>query len=129
MYREAAAPTHPCPRCGVGLGSRRVLDASLEECTRCGGVFVPSALMPRVVDPLDLGGEILEVFPEGEPVEEVGVRYNKCPVCAVVMNRRLFAHRSQVVIDDCNQHGAWFDEHELRKIAEMAERGMLELTP
>ena len=128
-YRAAGTPTRPCPRCSVGLGSRRLLDVSLDECTRCGGVFVPAALMARVVDPLDLGGEILEAFPSGTPAPERAVRYTKCPMCATVMSRRLLAHRSSVVVDECSQHGSWFDEHELRLIADLAERGLLRLTP
>jgi hypothetical protein len=38
-----------------------------------------------------------------------------CPRCADRMQRRRFARRCPVVIDECNEHGVWFDADELRE--------------
>jgi Zn-finger nucleic acid-binding protein len=122
-FRAPAAPTRPCPRCGIGLGTRAVIDVRLDECSDCGGVFVPADLVPRLLDPLDLGLEIVETFPPGEPEVETPVRYLRCPRCATMMNRHLLVRGSNVVVDWCKTHGVWFDAHELRRLAELAASG------
>ena len=119
-FRTAAAPTWPCPRCAIGLGTRHVLDAVLNECMQCYGVFVPGELVPRLLDPLDLGLEVVETFPPGEPHRDDQIRYVACPRCRELMNRRLLVRGSNVIVDQCPRHGVWFDTHELRRLAELA---------
>jgi Zn-finger nucleic acid-binding protein len=93
-------------------------------------VFVEHKLIERIIDALDLGGEIMTTFPRGAagPGNERhgGPTYVKCPHCAVVMNRRLFATGAKVVIDVCGEHGFWFDAAELRAVAEFAAGGGME---
>jgi Zn-finger nucleic acid-binding protein len=126
-YREASAPDLTCPRCGVGLTSRAIADARVDECSRCAGVFVPSLLMPRVTDALDLAPEVIAQFPEGTPVPHPGgPMYVKCPRCRSVMNRRLFAPGARVVVDECRGHGVWFDDAELRAVADFVADGGME---
>ncbi len=124
-YRAAPALIAPCPRCGdVDLSSRAVADARIDECARCRGVFVSSGLMPRFLDALDLGGAVLDAFPPGQPVAHPGgPMYVKCPRCRIVMNRRLFATGSRVIVDVCRPHGIWFDDAELHAIAAFAAGG------
>jgi Zn-finger nucleic acid-binding protein len=126
-YRDFAAPNRPCPRCGFSLGARQVLDARIDECPSCEGIFVDKALVPRFLDPLDLGGEVLSSFPDGSPESlQGGPMYVKCPRCAVVMNRRQFATGAKVIVDICRDHGVWFDADELRAVAAFAEGGGME---
>jgi Zn-finger nucleic acid-binding protein len=126
-YREAQGPDVTCPRCELGLSSRLVGDARIDECSRCHGVFVPAALMPRLLDGLDLGGEVIATFPAGTPVAHPGgPMYVKCPRCRSVMNRKLFATGAKVVVDVCRADGIWFDDAELRAVAEFAARGGME---
>lgn len=119
-FRVPAAPTRPCPRCGIGLGTRAVLDVRVDECADCTGVFVPGDVMPRLLDPLDLGLEVVGTFPRGEPVPEAPIRYLRCPRCDRMMNRRLLVRGSNVIVDVCKPHGVWFDAFELRRVAELA---------
>jgi Zn-finger nucleic acid-binding protein len=121
-YREPAKPTIPCPRCAVGLGTRRVLDASIDECATCDGAFVANALVPRLLDPVDLGMEVIATFPDGVPPEH-DVRYLACPRCAGLMNRRTLIRGSNIVVDHCKRHGFWFDAYELRRLADLAASG------
>jgi Zn-finger nucleic acid-binding protein len=125
-YREPPAPERRCPRCGGGLSARSIADATVEECARCGGVFVASGLVPRVVDALDLGGEVISTFPPRAPQWPSTTTYLRCPRCATVMNRRLFATGAKVVVDICAQHGIWFDDAELRAVAVFAAGGGME---
>jgi Zn-finger nucleic acid-binding protein len=124
-YRDSAPPQGDlCPRCELGLTPRQVADVTIDECQRCGGVFVPGGLIPRFLDGLDLGGEVMATFPPGTPAnDERGPLYVKCPKCSARMHRRLFAKRAKVILDICRQHGMWFDAHELRAIAVFGSRG------
>lgn len=127
-FREAASPESlPCPRCAAGLRRRALADATAYECRACRGVFVEAALLPRITDALDLGGEILTEWPPGRRSEPVGGRmYLPCPRCGEMMARHLFAEGVKVVVDTCAPHGTWFDESELRAVAEAAAGGELE---
>ena len=123
-YRDGAPPVGDlCPRCELALAPRHVADVTIDECGACGGVFVPGALMPRFLDGLDLGGEVIATFPPGTPANAERQLYVKCPKCAQRMHRRLFAKRAKVILDICRHHGIWFDEHELRAIAVFGSRG------
>ena len=126
-YRTAQAPTRPCPRCGIGLGSRHVLDVVLDECASCTGVWVPAPLVPRLLDPRDLGHEVVAAFEPGLPELETAVRYLRCPRCNAMMNRHLMVRGSSVIVDRCAPHGVWFDAHELRRLAELAARDGVEI--
>lgn len=86
-----------------------------------------AALVPRITDALDLGGEILARWPRARRPEPAGTRmYLPCPRCHELMTRRLFAEGIKVVIDTCDAHGIWFDDSELRAVAEAAASGALE---
>lgn len=103
-------------------------NALLHDCGACGGTFVDARLLPRVTDPLDLGGEILA---GGEPPRRAGGgaperAYLPCPRCGELMRRRLFAEGAKVVIDECRAHGTWFDAAELRAVAAFAASGGME---
>jgi Zn-finger nucleic acid-binding protein len=104
-----------------------VADARVEECTRCGGVFVPATVMPRLTDALDLASEVIATFPEGETVAHPGgPLYVKCPRCRSLMNRKLFADGAKVIVDICPGHGVWFDDAELRAVADFVAGGGME---
>jgi Zn-finger nucleic acid-binding protein len=126
-YREMPVPSALCPRCNIGLVRRMVGDAHVEECRLCAGIFVAIELIPRVVDALDLGGEVMVGFPPTAPAAVPGtIAYRKCPRCSNLMNRKLFATGAKVIVDICRQHGIWFDDAELRAVAVFAAGGGME---
>ena len=49
-----------------------------------------------------------------------------CPVCHVMMNRKLFATGTGVIIDVCRTHGTFFDAGELPLIIDFVMNGGLE---
>jgi Zn-finger nucleic acid-binding protein len=100
-------------------------DARIDECPSCEGVFVEHGVLRRLLDPGDLGGEVLAGFAPGTPelTTRGGPMYVKCPRCRGVMNRRQFASGARVVVDVCRGHGVWFDTAELRAVAAFAEAG------
>lgn len=129
-YRDAPVLGRTCPRCAGELARRALADAHIEECRACKGVFVDSKLIPRILDALDLGGEVISTFPRGAagPTVEpyLGPTYLKCPHCSGIMNRRLFATGAKVIVDLCAHHGMWFDAAELRAVADFAAGGGME---
>src|ERR1019366_9286012 len=54
------------------------------------------------------------------------VRYVKCPLCHVIMNRVNFGKRSGVIVDVCKEHGVWFDRGEITQAIEFVAKGGLE---
>ena len=55
-------------------------------------------------------GKISKDFGE---LENHDVTYLPCPECRELMYRRNFASNSNIIIDECNKHGVWFDNKEL----------------
>lgn len=123
--------TRPCPRCAGPLHARRVGDIVIDECPACAGVFLDHVAIKRVViDRAQARADaLLGALPRSEsrPVPAAGQRmYLPCPVCHVVMNRRLFATGTGVIIDVCRAHGTFFDAGELPLIIEFVMNGGLE---
>jgi Zn-finger nucleic acid-binding protein len=127
----AAEPDRPCPRCTTVLHARRVGDLVIDECGACLGVFLDHVAIKRViVDRAQSRAEaLLGALPRVElnPVPGAGQKmYLPCPVCHVVMNRRLFATGTGVIIDVCRTHGTFFDAGELPLIIEFVMNGGLD---
>lgn len=130
-YRSAGAPTSlECPRCeGVALSRRRIGHVSVDECTRCGGVFVDGKTLGEILEDLGLYEQVRIAFGAVGRAPEGGRFYVKCPACGELMNRRLFAPQSRVIVDLCAAHGTWFDARELPALVAFAEAGGLEKAP
>src|SRR4030095_12649902 len=98
------AADRPCPRCATALHARLVGDIVIDECSACLGVFLDHVAIKRVV--LDRAQSRADALLGALPRNEVkalpgaGERmYLPCPVCHTVMNRRLFATGTGVIID------------------------------
>jgi Zn-finger nucleic acid-binding protein len=115
-----------CPRCTSGLAARRYAELEVEECDRCGGLFLTPAMLSRVVESRDQPTGLRLALPQSQPFLEQEVRYLGCPVCQKLMNRQAFGRVSGVVVDVCRSHGVWFDSGELTHVIQFVERGGLE---
>ncbi|HEU0015858.1 MAG TPA: zf-TFIIB domain-containing protein [Longimicrobium sp.] len=122
-----AAPLD-CPRCRAPLAAVQVGTAALGECDRCGGVWLAAADFQRMAANREQQTAVLGFrAPPATPTPlEAQVRYGPCPVCGQMMNRVNFAKISGIVIDQCRDHGAWFDRDELRRIVEFIRAGGLD---
>jgi Zn-finger nucleic acid-binding protein len=128
---DGSASQRRCPRCNDPLVARLVGDVLFDECPVCTGVFLDIAALERllserqqaraeaILGAYDRGGETALPSPPGP-------MYIKCPDCAVVMNRRMFARGAKVIVDTCKTHGTWFDAHELPRIVAFAMTGGIE---
>jgi Zn-finger nucleic acid-binding protein len=132
---ELAAAGEPtqmeCPRCDAHLRARMVGDIVIDECDHCRGLFLDHVAIKRLI--LDRKQTRAEVLlgalprPEFEATVEPGGRmYLKCPTCRVVMNRKLFAAGSGVIVDVCRTHGTFFDAGELPAVIDYVMQGGLD---
>jgi len=119
-----------CPRCDQPLGGRLVGDIVVDECIACHGLWLDHVAVQRIVtDRQQARAESLLGALPGTlkyEIQPAGKMYIKCPVCKVVMNRKLFAAGSGVIVDLCKDHGAFFDTGELPRIIEYVMQGGLE---
>ncbi len=130
---EAATAERMCPRCPITpMHGRRVGDMVIDECNSCHGIFLDHVAVQRVVTDRQQAraDAIMGALPSQaavSPIPAAGQRmYVKCPICATIMNRRLFSAGSGVIIDVCRAHGAFFDAGELPRIIEFVMKGGLE---
>jgi Zn-finger nucleic acid-binding protein len=131
--RDGARPAgeSECPRCRpLKLGVTAVGEAIVEECARCGGLWLDAKSFQKIVDDREHQAAYVGLgAPSAVPhasVPEQRVRYVPCPVCKKIMNRVNFARCSGVIVDVCKGHGVWFDADELRQIVEFVRAGGLD---
>jgi Zn-finger nucleic acid-binding protein len=117
-----------CPRCGSRLQAREYAELSVDECDRCGGLFLAPAMLERMVAAHDTSLGLRLALPKRAVERETVVYYIHCPVCGKLMNRQAFGRFSGVVIDVCKPHGIWFDAGELAEVIRFVEQGGLEHT-
>ncbi len=101
---------HGCRGCGgVWVGST-TLDAMIEGAQQRG----TEGRAPQVVRrELSLGGKVV---------------YRPCSVCGETMSRRNFARISGVIVDQCRNHGSFFDAGELEDVLAFVRSGGLLLS-
>jgi Zn-finger nucleic acid-binding protein len=128
-----ADDAHRCPRCDGALAVTAIGAAFLEECGRCGGVWVDAQSFQQICRSRE---EQAAYVGAGSPLpppslgaanrHHESVQYVKCPTCGQLMNRMNFARHSGVIVDVCKSHGTWFDRDELRQIIEFIGAGGLD---
>lgn len=120
----------PCPRCDQKLSPRLVDDLVIDECMGCRGIFLDHVAIQRTItDRRQARAEaLLGALPQTISVDKPapGKMYIKCPICRVVMNRKLFAAGSGVIVDVCRSHGTFFDVGELPRIIQYVQEGGLD---
>lgn len=116
-----------CPRCGARLQAREYAELSVDECDRCGGLFLAPAMLDRLVAERERPTGLRLALPKRAVSREASVRYIRCPVCAKTMNRQAFGRVSGIVLDVCKAHGLWFDAGEAAEVVRFVEQGGLEV--
>lgn len=124
-------PTAPrlCPRCDIDTKAVVVGANRLRECAKCEGLWVDAESLEQIYKDREQQVAILGTavdLPLSPNSKIEVVRYLRCPVCRVLMNRVHFAKCSHVIVDVCKPHGTWFDKDELRRIVEFIRAGGLD---
>ncbi len=126
LARPEPATAHRCPRCTCSLEAVSVGGMPLEQCPRCGGLWVGAETFDRICSDRESQAAAIDLNPPAPAQPEQQVVYLKCPQCSQLMSRKNFAQRSGVIIDICRPHGIWFDRSELRRIIEFIRAGGLD---
>ncbi len=118
-------PNRPCPECQQHFSPVKVGSVVLDECARCGGLWVDSSSFHRICQETEEQTMVLEGTSSGPetPPTTVSHRYWPCPECRRLMNRQNFARVSGIIVDVCKGHGVWFNQGELRRIIEFIRDG------
>lgn len=134
LVRQASALASEvaCPACPAGrpLVSRRLgaANVAILECDSCGGLWVDREIFEVLAErarsetlpDLDLRPAVPRTA-GAAPVQ--GPFYRCCIVCRTRMTRRNWGQKSGVILDVCQQHGVWFDLHELEHLLRWMRTG------
>ena len=125
-----------CPKCSAKqkLSSRRIKDTDMGalECNLCGGIWLDRDVFLEIEKrTIDLAGtgtdkdhsKLVENIPRQSKDDQN--LYRKCPVCEKFMQRRNYGPGSGIILDQCHQHGYWFDQQELDVILRWIRTGGL----
>jgi Zn-finger nucleic acid-binding protein len=120
-----------CPECEQSLQTIS-LDAAgslrIERCAHCFGLFfdpgeIESLLESAVAPVVTVNLELLNNINQDRFPQDTKVKYLKCPVCQVLMNRLIYGYRSGVIIDQCRSHGIWLDGGQISHLLEWKKAG------
>lgn len=120
-----------CPECAQSLQTIS-LDAAgslhIERCANCYGLFfdpgeIETLLDSAVAPVVTVNLELLSNINQDRYPKNATVKYLKCPVCQVLMNRVIYGYRSGVIIDQCRSHGIWLDGGQISHLLEWKKAG------
>ncbi len=100
LYRDNALMV--CPRCGDGL----VLESqqlALHTCARCGGLWLGARVVTKLAAAAIPRRDWMWWRPSAGP----------CPECKAQLRLML---AGELYLDECPEHGVWFDWGELRRV-------------
>jgi len=129
QVQAEAASRRSCPECRIPLASSGVGSIQLEQCHRCGGLWLQRELFEHIAADREERGEVLGALPGAAgkaEVHEGNIRYRPCPDCGNLMNRSNYGRISGVILDSCREHGLWFDRDELHRVLAFIEAGGLD---
>jgi len=128
--KPAEASEIKCPRCAVPLIVLKVGKRTIHECKACGGLWVSNIAFQEICTDQEQQ-QLVMGFDFNPPVQADTAHsssartYIPCPECGKLMNRKLFADCSGVIVDWCKAHGTWFDRDELKRIVQFILAGGL----
>lgn len=112
-----------CPRCAIELERLPVGADEVEQCGKCGGIWVEGGTFSRICTDVEKQAAALLIEQPGAAQVDTEVKYLQCPKCCHLMNRVNYARRSRVIVDVCKPHGVWLDRDEMRRIVEFVRGG------
>lgn len=119
-----------CPHCNIALQTidLKVNDhLYIERCSKCFGLFFDPGEIEILLDNAVSGAETINLKHirniNDDRYQGKKVKYIKCPVCRILMNRVNFGYRSGVVIDQCKKHGIWLNNGEITHLMEWKKAG------
>jgi Zn-finger nucleic acid-binding protein len=115
MYRDRPMM---CPRCARELEEQKVRSALVRACTACGGVWLDEAQADIVFKRMPGGAALVSAANKAANVsEKQKVATDGVARCPVGGEEMILCEAEGIRIDQCPEHGTWFDAHEVRRIA------------
>ena len=120
-----------CPNCDKVLQTidlNAKIPIQIERCKTCFGLFfdpgeVEELLESSVSNVFDPNFKLIQNINKDRYPNNKKIKYVKCPVCRVLMNRVNYAYRSGVVIDQCIKHGVWVNSGGIAHLLEWKKAG------
>ena len=115
-----------CPRCSSALEPIIIEGEDARACPQRHGVWIARERLDAIVeDDHDEHSAASEdrawSSSDHDPDELFTEKFRACPVCARTLRKDVWKYGSGVVIDACDEHGAWVDSGELERIEAWAE--------
>ena len=128
---QTKASDRICPHCETELQTVK-LDVNgplfIERCKSCFGLFfdageIETLLEHSVSNVSNINLALIKNINKDRFQSQRKIKYVKCPVCRILMNRVNFGHRSGVIVDQCSSHGIWLDSGEATHLMEWKKAG------
>lgn len=135
-HEAVAEADHGCPACpGQVMATWRLQPTARQPqghavhgCRQCGGVWVDRDTLDVMIQSAaeqGTGHGRAATVHRRELSMQPKVVYRACPGCSSPMNRRNFARISGVIVDECREHGTFFDAGELEDVLAFVRSGGL----
>lgn len=113
-----------CPECKIELDQRNIGDVTVDECSRCRGIWYDKNELDAVKDEIDpdLSWMDFRIWPE-KPDFRVSEQPIDCPSCAGVTMQRITYRGPDVDVLFCPAcEGTWLNPGDLTKIVAALEK-------
>lgn len=100
-----------CPNCSDTLITLEFDRIEVDYCTGCEGIWLDSGEMKTLLERSGAQDPHLVTVECMTGKESV----RKCPICTKGMEKVLMGKANPVLLDECADHGLWFDRGELKK--------------
>jgi Zn-finger nucleic acid-binding protein len=109
-----------CPTCHNAMITVELADVEIDHCTVCGGIWLDSGELERLLGDSVQAGRLLNSFRQSDSATE---QPRRCPICRKRL-AKVSVGRSDppLLIDKCLRNdGLWFDKGELQDILTRAQ--------
>ncbi len=106
-----------CPSCNHPLVILELNQIEIDYCMNCHGIWLDDGELELLLQDSQEKTKLLDSFVVDKNSGEKPVR---CPICRKKMDKVLCGTENKITLDKCKkQHGIWFNEGELERVAEM----------
>ncbi|HNY63965.1 MAG TPA: zf-TFIIB domain-containing protein [Deltaproteobacteria bacterium] len=101
-----------CPKCRGALMTIEFDRVEIDCCDHCGGIWLDSGELEALRDREGRSDSLLVTMRPGGGKES----RRRCPICLKRMDKVFIGNAEPVLLDQCPDHGLWFDRGELTKV-------------
>lgn len=112
-----------CPCCTLPFEQREAFGRVIDECARCGGVFLDHNTHKRIFSSDAFANAVLTALSQSaKDIVPAARAALACPACTDPMQRKLSEGGAGIVLDVCALHGTFFDGGELPALVDFQRR-------